>query len=173
MKAFTSFGDLTSLLFVNGARMPSTADDVCADRRSAALRLAGDLRCGFERESAMREILRQNPTEGEQQSQCSDHWHRRRSVYPDLNLELFVRPCCNGRYRQLANIERRRTSRSIEFLFDSVHALKVLAFSGPRTPARSPRRYWSTHRALSFALGSIRAASCRRASSRRSGLSDN
>lgn len=40
--------------------MPSTADDVCADLRSAALRFADDLRCGFDRDSVMQEILRQN-----------------------------------------------------------------------------------------------------------------
>lgn len=55
MKAFTSLGDLARLLLANGARMPSTADDVCADRRSAALRLAEDLRCGFDRESVIHE----------------------------------------------------------------------------------------------------------------------
>lgn len=60
MKAFTSFGGLTSLALANGARIPSTADDVCADSRSAALRLAADLRCGFDRNSVMRKMLRQN-----------------------------------------------------------------------------------------------------------------
>lgn len=61
MKAFTSFGGLTTLALANGARMPSTADDDCADRRSAALRLAENLRCGFDRDSVMRKMLRQNP----------------------------------------------------------------------------------------------------------------
>jgi hypothetical protein len=60
MKAFTSFGGLTPLALANGAWMPSTADEVCADRRSAALRFAEDLRCGFDRDSVMRKMLRQN-----------------------------------------------------------------------------------------------------------------
>lgn len=44
MNDFTSFGALTPLVLANGARIPSTADDVFADTRNAALRLARDRR---------------------------------------------------------------------------------------------------------------------------------
>lgn len=37
-----------SLPLANGARIPSTADDDCAETRSAALRATADLRCGLD-----------------------------------------------------------------------------------------------------------------------------
>ena len=48
MKALVLAGCGMLLLLENGARIPSTADDVCAEIRSAALRLAGDLRWGLD-----------------------------------------------------------------------------------------------------------------------------
>lgn len=44
--------------FSKGARMPSTADDVCADTRNAALRTAAGLRCGLDCLSVMLPMLR-------------------------------------------------------------------------------------------------------------------
>lgn len=44
MKASVVAGDLALAPFANGARIPSTAEDDCAETRSAALRAAADLR---------------------------------------------------------------------------------------------------------------------------------
>ena len=48
MKASTLAGALGGLSFAKGARMPSTADDVCAEMRKAALRALADLRKGLD-----------------------------------------------------------------------------------------------------------------------------
>lgn len=40
---------------LNGARMPSTAEELCADSRRAALLEAEDLRCGLDCLSVMRQ----------------------------------------------------------------------------------------------------------------------
>lgn len=53
MKASVLAGAVAFVPLVKGARMPSTADDVCAETRSAALRAAADLRCGLDCLSVM------------------------------------------------------------------------------------------------------------------------
>ena len=45
MKASVLAGALPRLPLAKGARMPSTAEDVCAEMRKAALRAAADRRC--------------------------------------------------------------------------------------------------------------------------------
>ena len=59
MKAAMLAGVSVSLPLLNGARMPSTADDVRAETRSAALRAAADFRCGLDCLSVMLRMLRQ------------------------------------------------------------------------------------------------------------------
>ncbi len=44
---------------VKGARMPSTADDVCAEMRKAALRATADLRWGLDCLSVILRMIRQ------------------------------------------------------------------------------------------------------------------
>ena len=53
MKASVLAGDADCAPLTNGARMPSTADDVRADTRSAASRTAADFRCGLDCLSVM------------------------------------------------------------------------------------------------------------------------
>lgn len=48
MKASMLSGIDPRASLAKGARMPSTADEVCAETRNASLRAAGDLRCGFD-----------------------------------------------------------------------------------------------------------------------------
>ena len=58
MNASVLAGAEVSLPLANGARMPSTADDVCAETRSAALRAEADLRCGLDCLSVMLTMVR-------------------------------------------------------------------------------------------------------------------
>ena len=48
MKASVVAGVALLAPLANGARMPSTAEEVCAETRNAALRAAADLRCGLD-----------------------------------------------------------------------------------------------------------------------------
>jgi hypothetical protein len=48
MKVSVLIGASPCFSFANGARMPSTADDVFAEIRKAVLRAAADLRWGFD-----------------------------------------------------------------------------------------------------------------------------
>ena len=45
MKVFVLAGESPRLPLAKGARMPSTAEDVCAEMRKAALRAEADRRC--------------------------------------------------------------------------------------------------------------------------------
>lgn len=54
MKASVLAGVALGLPLANGARMPSTADEVCAEMRRAALRAEADLRWGLDCLSDMR-----------------------------------------------------------------------------------------------------------------------
>lgn len=58
MKASVLAGATLSSLLVKGARMPSTAEDVCAETRRAALRAAADLRCGLDCFNVMPTMVR-------------------------------------------------------------------------------------------------------------------
>ena len=53
MNAAKLAGAAALLPLANGARMPSTAEEVCAEIRSAALRAAADLKCGLDCLSVM------------------------------------------------------------------------------------------------------------------------
>ena len=59
MKAFVLVGALPRLPLAKGARMPSTAEDVCAEMRRAALRAGADLRWGLDCLRAIRRMVRQ------------------------------------------------------------------------------------------------------------------
>ena len=61
MKASVLAGASARLPLAKGARMPSTADDVCAEMRKAALRAVADLRWGLDclRAMLMLQIERQ------------------------------------------------------------------------------------------------------------------
>ena len=48
MNASVVVGASATLLLENGARMPSTADEVCAEIRNPAFRIATDLRWGLD-----------------------------------------------------------------------------------------------------------------------------
>lgn len=52
------------LPLAKGARMPSTADDVCAETLSAALRAEADLRCGLDCLSVMAAMVPCNERNG-------------------------------------------------------------------------------------------------------------
>ena len=54
MKDATLFGVAALAPLAKGARMPSTAEDVCAETRSATLRAAADFRCGLDCLSVIR-----------------------------------------------------------------------------------------------------------------------
>lgn len=58
MKASVLAGDATLDPLAKGARMPSTADEVCAETRSAALRATADFRCGLDCLSVMPAMVR-------------------------------------------------------------------------------------------------------------------
>lgn len=58
MKAFVVSGCAACMPLAKGARMPSTALEVCAEIRSAALRAAADLRCGLDCLSVMPSMVR-------------------------------------------------------------------------------------------------------------------
>jgi hypothetical protein len=58
MKASVLVGALPRLPLAKGARMPSTAEDVCADMRKAALRAEADLRWGLDCLRAIRRMVR-------------------------------------------------------------------------------------------------------------------
>lgn len=59
MKASVLAGAEVRLPLAKGARMPSTADDVCAETRKAALRAIADLRWGLDCFRVIRRIVRQ------------------------------------------------------------------------------------------------------------------
>ena len=59
MKASVLAGASERLSLAKGARMPSTADDVCAEMRKAALRVFADLRKGLDCLSTIGQIIRQ------------------------------------------------------------------------------------------------------------------
>ena len=58
MKASVLAGAAVLSPLAKGARMPSTADDVCAETQRAALRAAADLRCGLDCLSVMAPMVR-------------------------------------------------------------------------------------------------------------------
>lgn len=58
MKASVLAGALAPLSLAKGARMPSTADDVCAETRKAALRAATDFRWGLDCLSVISRMIR-------------------------------------------------------------------------------------------------------------------
>jgi len=58
MKASALAGDVDLAPLANGARMPSTADEVRAQTRSAALQAAADFRCGLDCLSVMPAMVR-------------------------------------------------------------------------------------------------------------------
>lgn len=58
MKAAVLAGVALLAFLSKGARMPSTADDVWAEIRSAALRAVADFRCGFDCLSVMLYMVR-------------------------------------------------------------------------------------------------------------------
>ena len=58
MNASVLAGALPRLPLAKGARMPSTAEDVCAEMRKAALRAGADLRWGLDCLRAIRRIVR-------------------------------------------------------------------------------------------------------------------
>ena len=58
MKAFLLDGCRTDFFLMNGARMPSTDDDVSAETRNAALRTTADRMCGLDFVSFTLSILR-------------------------------------------------------------------------------------------------------------------
>lgn len=64
MKASVLAGADVFLPLAKGARMPSTADDVCAETLSAALRAAADLRCGLDCLSVMAAMVPCNARNG-------------------------------------------------------------------------------------------------------------
>lgn len=57
MKDATLFGVAVLAPLAKGARMPSTAEDVCAETRSATLRAAADFRCGLDCLSVMQRMV--------------------------------------------------------------------------------------------------------------------
>jgi len=57
MKAVVVAGGSVLGPFANGARMPSTAEDDCAEMRNAALRAVADLRYGLDCLSVMRAMV--------------------------------------------------------------------------------------------------------------------
>ena len=59
MKASLLAGASERLSLAKGARMPSTADDVWAEMRKAALRALADLRNGLDCLSTIGQIIRQ------------------------------------------------------------------------------------------------------------------
>jgi hypothetical protein len=59
MKAFVLAGALPRLPLEKGARIPSTAEDVCAEMRKAALRAGADLRWRLDCLRAIRRMVRQ------------------------------------------------------------------------------------------------------------------
>jgi hypothetical protein len=59
MKAFVLAGALSRLPLAKGARMPSTAEDVCAEMRKAALRAGADFRWGLDCLRVIRRMVRQ------------------------------------------------------------------------------------------------------------------
>lgn len=59
MKASVLAGASAHLPLAKGARMPSTADEVCAEMRKAAFRAVADLRWGLDCLRAMLRIIRQ------------------------------------------------------------------------------------------------------------------
>ncbi|MCC7114321.1 MAG: hypothetical protein IT520_08055 [Burkholderiales bacterium] len=58
MKASVLAGGSDWAPLANGARMPSTADEVCAETRRAAARAAADFRCGLDCLSVMPAMVR-------------------------------------------------------------------------------------------------------------------
>ena len=64
MKASVLAGVAALAPLAKGARMPSTADEVCAETRNAALRAAADLRCGLDCLSVMPPMLRRRGSTG-------------------------------------------------------------------------------------------------------------
>ena len=58
MNALVLVGGSARLPLANSARMPSTAEEVCAEIRSAFLRAAADLRWGFDCLSVMLRMVR-------------------------------------------------------------------------------------------------------------------
>lgn len=58
MKASLLDGLAAALRSANGARIPSMAEDVWADRRNAVLRAAAGVRCGFDCLSVMVAMVR-------------------------------------------------------------------------------------------------------------------
>ena len=54
MKAAVLVGVVALLPLEKGARIPSTAEDVCAETRSAALRAAANFKCGLDCLSVMK-----------------------------------------------------------------------------------------------------------------------
>ena len=59
MKASVLAGALPRLPLAKGARIPSTAEEVCAEMRKAAFRAEADLRWGLDCLRAIRRMVRQ------------------------------------------------------------------------------------------------------------------
>ena len=81
MKASVLAGAAVLSPLAKGARMPSTAEEVCAETRRATLRAAADLRCGLDCLSVMptmvrlhdRQMTLYSPTNGRMQEVTGEH----------------------------------------------------------------------------------------------------